>query len=765
MLTRRPGSFVLWAIALIVLHLCRPSHAQTPETLEKFTREPHIGKSEEALVGVEVTHSAEGIATVTRRGNGYVLRCDGFVLIPTVLLRAPRSPQRNSPYRSRIIITLHPGTEQEKRVATALPRVESSRINYAVVKLSEVHTAAVKTLRPDTLQPGDGLEIVWRNWNETAQRFGPVQKHKVSLKSAPDLSDNGASELALETVPPGVLTGAAIIGPEEMVVGMVTSAGQSYKFTSLVALNSVTNCITAQSVPDAIFEQRKAALAERLPSVETAASPDVEVSREEKAEAAPPRAPGMVFVSGGPVRLSPTLVASQRDMGNASTACVAPFLIDKYEVTNQQYLAFWESLPESKRRNVRIREALFPLSWADNPPYFPRDLEEKPVLGVTYQGANEYARWAGKRLPTPYEWSLAAFGTTGGNALPEWAKRYIAHRQQTWKQVEEAHFRYMELNQVLLAQYRLSVGGYNYASENGIVTRSPVAVGIPVPESMYRPVHIPWYFYRPANSADASWSKATVMKAITPLMEEWKAPQTVLSVGARNFDVSPYGARDMILNAFEMVCPPPEYRADAPAHYLRIRWNAPERNGLITTAPLLTWYEILLQTIPEGDIFLLSRRLRSSTTDNPGGGENFSPANQQPRTLAGSSIYEVAAMLYPISMGKLLFVSGNTRDMSLSSLLEDNPTHEPSQPRSEVTALGRPPNQKASAFNATPVQWFEAASLWYWKDPPRFFEREMGRPVDVDAPEGKNTNLEGRGAPRRGVADTYLLPGGFRCVR
>ena len=75
------------------------------------------------------------------------------------------------------------------------------------------------------------------------------------------------------------------------------------------------------------------------------------------------------------------------------------FYVDKYQVTNERYAKFLKKTGRSQPRD-----------WSKVK--LPAD-GDLPVVGVNWQDAAAYCRWAGKRLLTEAEWEKAARGTDG----------------------------------------------------------------------------------------------------------------------------------------------------------------------------------------------------------------------------------------------------------------------------------------------------------------------------------------------------------------
>jgi formylglycine-generating enzyme required for sulfatase activity len=155
----------------------------------------------------------------------------------------------------------------------------------------------------------------------------------------------------------------------------------------------------------------------------------------------------------------------ERSVANVT---VKGFCIDKYEVTNAQFLRFVEAtgyvtvaerplpaehfpnLSEAQRApgslvfmQPNIDKPVAELSWwhwvkgADwkHPEGVNSSIvgrENHPVVHITYEDAKAYAKWVGKSLPTEAQWEFAARGGLL-DAIYSWGNRYSAKHANTWQ--------------------------------------------------------------------------------------------------------------------------------------------------------------------------------------------------------------------------------------------------------------------------------------------------------------------------------------------
>jgi formylglycine-generating enzyme required for sulfatase activity/dienelactone hydrolase len=131
--------------------------------------------------------------------------------------------------------------------------------------------------------------------------------------------------------------------------------------------------------------------------------------------------PGMILISAENLR------GQLEYVGNAEAAQASEYLIDKYEVTNQQFKEFVDKGGYQRRdywKHEFVKDGKV-LSWEQAMREFRDKIgrpgpstweggayltgqEEYPVCGISWYEAVAYAEFAGKCLPTTYHWFAAA---------------------------------------------------------------------------------------------------------------------------------------------------------------------------------------------------------------------------------------------------------------------------------------------------------------------------------------------------------------------
>ncbi len=140
----------------------------------------------------------------------------------------------------------------------------------------------------------------------------------------------------------------------------------------------------------------------------------------------------MVLIPAGEFQMGSNHVEAAEREKPEHIVYVDAFCIDKYPVTNAQYMRFIEenpqwrkpSIPDTNSRTKQRTPSIlnkyhggnYLNDWVEND--FPTGKDNHPVTHVSWYAAMAYAEWVGKRLPTQAEWEKAARGGVSAQRYP-----------------------------------------------------------------------------------------------------------------------------------------------------------------------------------------------------------------------------------------------------------------------------------------------------------------------------------------------------------
>lgn len=312
------------------------------------------------------------------------------VTVQDVILRAlkklPEERQESAiQLAQEFEIALYQGGIELKQLGTRTPQSSFALTNPQLPPPTESYgkdTEYARSFEGGTLERSVAPEA----------RASQIVSQQVS--SPPSLFQNSMGPPSMASQMRSVLTGSHAIGEPQNRRLIFAVAGAAFLLVLIVGIiwlsstgdDAVTDDPTATTTPDA-----------------------------------PPKTPvavpeGMVMVPAG--RFTMGFDGSDEQIEKPEhVETMSAFFIDKTEVTVGDYYKF------IKAKNHRP-----PDDWSQDwkKGTFRSGEDRKPVAGVSWFDAKEYAEWAGKRLPTEKEWEYAARGTD--KRLYPWGNDFDAAR-------------------------------------------------------------------------------------------------------------------------------------------------------------------------------------------------------------------------------------------------------------------------------------------------------------------------------------------------
>ncbi|KAF1500364.1 Inactive C-alpha-formylglycine-generating enzyme 2, partial [Megadyptes antipodes antipodes] len=168
----------------------------------------------------------------------------------------------------------------------------------------------------------------------------------------------------------------------------------------------------------------------------------------------------MVQLPGGKFQMGSSSLEKRNEEGPVREVLLKPFAIDKYPVTNRDFREFvrekkykteaeafgWSFVFEdflSEELKKKVTQKLESAPWwlpiekafwrqPSGPGSSIKDRLDYPVLHVSWNDAQAFCAWKGKRLPAEEEWEFAARGGLEQRVYP-WGNKFQPNRTNLWQ--------------------------------------------------------------------------------------------------------------------------------------------------------------------------------------------------------------------------------------------------------------------------------------------------------------------------------------------
>jgi Uncharacterized conserved protein len=352
------------------------------------------------LIRMELRDEASGEKQV-RTGCGFLIRCDGFLLVPPKLVSLDMTLSDGKPGRAhtdtkRLNATFCAADgELPKPQDLFQPRHNEEVRDFTALKVNGHHFKALQMLHPRNIKPGLNVRVVYA----VPDPDKPGTAKPVSIPARVGTGyepDTRKLRFTFADGPVSVPSGAVVVDAATgLAIGQVPGDEKQVDADDVVSGTFAPKAFFA-SFAEVYKTQNAIAL---LPDPKARAS-EAESMSDDARKAVPGNVvDGMVYVPGGPIDLEDwrfgNLLSEYKLLYGVTVACTPGFWIDQRAVTAGEYAEFLQA--------TRYRP--LPAGWTDAS--VAEEYAAYPVSGVSPQAAAEYALAKGKRLVTPVEWLKA----------------------------------------------------------------------------------------------------------------------------------------------------------------------------------------------------------------------------------------------------------------------------------------------------------------------------------------------------------------------